>query len=66
MTSVCNGARNASAAASVDVTLFSNHLAAASGPAITLSASVPYLVSLIVDPVSGMLWLILPQLQREA
>lgn len=53
-------------AASVAGLLFSYHFAVASGPAIILSAGVLYLVSLIVGPVSGVLWRILPQAHREA
>ncbi len=53
-------------AASVSGLLFSYHFAVASGPAIILSAGVLYLVSLIVGPVSGALWRILPQRHREA
>lgn len=53
-------------AASVGGLLLSYHFAVASGPAIILSAGVLYIVSLIVGPVSGALWRILPQAHREA
>lgn len=53
-------------AASVAGLLLSYHFAVASGPAIILSAGVLYLVSLIVGPVSGALWRILPQRHRTA
>lgn len=53
-------------AASVSGLLVSYHFSLASGPAIILSAGAVYLVSLIIGPVSGLAWRILPTPQRQA
>jgi zinc/manganese transport system permease protein len=46
--------------------LVSYHLSVASGPAITLSAGVVYLASILIGPVSGVVWSILPKRHRAA
>ncbi len=46
--------------------LVSYHLSVASGPAITLSAGVVYLASIMIGPVSGVVWSILPKKHRTA
>jgi zinc/manganese transport system permease protein len=51
-------------AASVVGLLVSFHFSAPSGPAITLAAGVFYLFSLIIGPVSGAIWNVLPQRHR--
>jgi zinc/manganese transport system permease protein len=46
--------------------LASYHLSVASGPAITLSAGVVYLASIMIGPVSGVVWSFLPKRHRTA
>ena len=46
--------------------LTSYHLSLASGPAITLAAGFAYIASILVGPVSGALWRLLPQGHRTA
>jgi zinc/manganese transport system permease protein len=46
--------------------LASYHLSVASGPAITLSAGVVYLASILIGRVSGVVWSILPKRHRTA
>jgi zinc/manganese transport system permease protein len=46
--------------------LISYHLSVASGPAITLSAGVVYLASIMIGRVSGVVWSILPKRHRTA
>jgi zinc/manganese transport system permease protein len=46
--------------------LASYHLSLASGPAITLSAGIVYLASILIGPVSGVVWSILPKRHRTA
>ena len=52
--------------ASIAGLLVSYHYSLASGPAIILSAGVVYVVSLIVGPISGLVWRILPPRHRQA
>jgi zinc/manganese transport system permease protein len=51
-------------AASVAGLIVSYHWSLASGPAITLAAGVAYGVSILVGPVSGALWRLIPDRQR--
>ena len=46
--------------------LASYHLSLASGPAITLCAGAAYLASILIGPISGVLWRIIPQRHRSA
>ncbi len=50
--------------ASITGLLVSYHLSVASGPAIILSAGALYIFSLLLGPVSGVLWNVLPQRHR--
>jgi zinc/manganese transport system permease protein len=52
--------------ASVTGLLVSYHWSLASGPAITLAAGAAYVVSVLVGPVSGALWRLLPERRRIA
>lgn len=53
-------------AASFAGLLVSYHFSLASGPAIILSAGAIYVASLIIGPVSGLAWRVLPPPQRQA
>ena len=53
-------------ASSISGLLVSYHLSLASGPSIIMSAGVIYFVSLLVGPVSGVIWNFMPQRHRSA
>jgi len=53
-------------ASSVCGLLVSYHLAVVSGPAITLAAGAVYIVSILLGPVSGIIWELLAKRQRTA
>jgi zinc/manganese transport system permease protein len=53
-------------AASVAGLVVSYHWSLASGPAITLAAGAAYVVSVLIGPVSGVLWRLLPEERRIA